>query len=104
MIHNVTVTGAGTTQTLAQLMIASGNYTADSANKMRLNWLQAITESGGVARIGDVNTSVSNGFAIPSTYGGDQLPPVHQPGHSYSTTSIYFYIPNGAVLDLMWDA
>lgn len=104
MIHNLTLTGDGTAKTLAALMIASAKYTADQANKFRMNWLAAICESGGVARIGDVNTSSSFGAPVPSTYGSQFLPSIYQEGYCYSATSIYLYIPNAAVVSLMWDA
>lgn len=110
MIHNLTLTGDGTTKTLAALMLASGNYASPAAagkpdpNTARPMWLQGICESGGIARIGDVNTSVSYGSPIPSAYGGQLLPSVYQEGHLYSFTSIYLYVPLGATVSLMWDA
>ena len=106
MIHNVTFTGDGTTKTLSALMIASGNYSSDNANKQRLNWLQAICESGGTARVGGVNTTSSYGSPMPSTTGpsGQMLPPVHQAAFCYSPTSIFVYAPSNSIISLMWDA
>ncbi len=104
MIHNVTFTGNGTTETVAALLVASGNYTPANASVLRPKWLQMVTETGGgTARIGDINTTSSYGLPIPAT-AGMMLPPVHEPGFTYSFSSIYVYAPNGTVVSLMFDA
>jgi hypothetical protein len=103
MIHNVTFTGAGITQSLDLILVASGNYTAASAKSYRAKWLQVVNEGAATARMGDINTTAVYGLPLPAT-AGMFLPPVPEVGHTYSFTSIYFYVPSGTVVSLMFDA
>jgi hypothetical protein len=108
MIHALTVTGNGTTQTIAALAIASTNYTAFQANGFRPSLLQIVCEGPGVARVGDINTTASYGSPVPgvssASPGSQFFPSVTQVAHTYSLTSIYVYIPSGTVVSFLWDA
>lgn len=110
MIHSVTFTGSGTTQTLAAILAASGFYATPAVagkpdpTSLRPMWIAAVLESGS-ARIGDVNTSATYGMPVPATAaGGPAFPPNPQMGNTYSFTSIWVYASNGAVVSIDFDA
>ena len=107
MLHNLEVVGDGATHTLASLCIAVGAPASlAGAMSMRPPWVQvtaATTNSATAARIGDAATDAAHG--TPILAGGSQFfPPVHQPGYTYSLTSIYINVAAGDKISLMWDA
>ncbi len=107
MLHACTVTGDGTTKTIAA-WCTGADYTLAELAAMRPSLFQATCEGPGVARVGDINTTATYGSPIPGTSaaqpGAQLFPAVPQVMHTYSFTSTYVFIPSGTVVSFIWDA